>query len=296
MTDTSTMRLTPPMTIPDGALTSSAPDPAPAWNSVTAYVVGDVRSKNRRLFKATGNNTNKDPEVEKSVWLDVGPMNEWAMFDYEISTQTVDTDELQVTIDLPGRIDTLGLFNVDAASVNITLLKGGVEVYNQDFSMVSYLGIANYWDHHFNRVKRRRTLYVTGLPIVTGLTLIVTATGTGMVGIGQAVFNRSDDLGGTLYGAEAGYLSYSNIQADPDFGKRTIVKRDYKKQGSFDVWIANAYTDYVYDVVTSYDATPVMICASDKFNMMIYFCLIITAKIVVPYNSHSTMRIQLEDF
>lgn len=287
----------PPTAVTTGMLTSDAIESAAAWTTAT-YSLGNVVSRlNRRWESLQNSNTNKPPEANPSFWLDLGPTNPWAMFDEQISTQTTRADSLRVELAIAGRMDTLGLLNVDASSVNVTLKKGAVEIYNRDFSMVNYNGIANYADHHFKPVSRRRTLTLTGLPIVTGLTLIVTFTNTGAnAACGHLVFGRGQVLGQSQYGATLGYRDFSNFEADATFAVRSLIKRDYKKQGDFDVWIPDEYVDRVYDLVTGYRATPVLIIASSRYSSSIYFGLITAAKITIAYHKYSVMRISTEDF
>lgn len=270
-----------------------------AYNAGTDYALGAVvtDTTNHLLYESLAGSNQGEDLTDTEWWLELGPSNKWAMFDNQIDTQTVKPEVIEVEIALTGRMDTLGLLNVDAGMVNITLMNGETEIYNQDFTMVNYAGIANYWDHFFEPVTRKRTLYVQDLPIITGLTLIVTITNSGgNAAVGHMVFGRGRDLGNTQYGATLGYLDFSNIELDSDFGTRAVVLRGFKKQGDFDVWIQEAYVDQVYDIVTSYQGVPTLITATDQYSAAIYFGLITSAKINIAYKLYSVMRISVEDF
>lgn len=294
-------RISLPIAITPSNTTTNATDATAAWNSGTTYALAAPVKKNYRIYQSLqSGNTNHDPETDttNTWWLDIGPTNDWAMFDDQLDTQTTRADDITVSVVLGERIDTLGLFNIDAASVTVALSNG----YSQVFSMVNYTGIVDYWDHFFNRVSRRRTLIVDDLPNLSGLTLTVTISAPGgTAGAGHMVAGLSRDLGNTAYGATLGYISFSKIAAD-DFGRRAIVKRNFKKQGSFEVWIERAYVSSVYDIVTSFDATPVLITATEDvgdrkaYEAAAYFGPIIEANITIAYPDYSIMRISVEDF
>lgn len=265
------------------------------WDSGTNYAIGAVVTRNHRIVEATKAGSNHDPATSGiEWWRDLGPSNLWAMFDRQIETQTTHPDTIRVEIPLTGRFDTLALLGVVAASVNIKLMKGDVQVYDETFGMTSYLGIANYWDHFFNEISRKRLLYVTDLAIITGLTLIVTLTGTN-VAVGHMVYGRRRRFGATQLGAELGFLDYSNYGVD-DFGRRNVIIRGYKKQGNFDVIVPTEYVDSTYQAITDLRGTPALIKASERFEAMIYFGLITSAKITVQYKRFAVMRVQVEDF
>lgn len=280
--------------VTDANLTTNATEDTPVWSGSTSYSPGQLVAYQKRIYSAIKAGSGRNPATELEYWLDMDPTNPWAMFDSQIDTQTVRADDITVAIAANRRFDTLTLFNVSASSVTVTATKGGDEVYNATFSMVDYAGIANYWDHFFRPVRRKTTLLVNDLPILSGLTLGVQAVASGDVKIGHLAFGLSEKIGHTQYGATLGYLNFSKIELDA-YGRRKIAKRTYKKQGDFDVWIEKPYVSWVHDKVIQYRDEPALIIASNEYSSMVYFGLIIGAKITVAYPLHSVMRVQIED-
>lgn len=265
------------------------------YNPLISYVKGAVVTAAHRLFEKVAPGLGHDPLTSgPELWLDMGPTNRWAMFDKQIETQTTHPSEIRIEIPMTGRFDTLALLNVSAAKVNVTLKKGELELYNEDHKMTSYAGIANWWDHYFNRVQRKRVLYLTDLPIITGLTLIVTITGTN-VAVGHLAHGRKRHFGDTMRGAQLGYLDYSEYGVDT-FGRRRVIVRDYKDTGGFDVVVAKPYVDSTRQAILDSRGQPSLICASDQYQSMIYFGLITSANITVAYAHESILRCQVEGF
>lgn len=264
-----------------------------------SYDLGDIVTDVAfgRLFKSqTGANTASLPSVAESSeeWQYLGPTNRRAMFDYQVNAQTAHPERIAVSIALDGRIDTLALLNVSAGAVNIRLLKGETVLVDEDISLVNYFGIADYWDHHFKPVRRKRNLKVTGLPIVSGLTLEVTLTGES-VALGFLAVGQARVFGETELGASLGFRTASTIEED-DFLRRTIVKRDHKKEGRFEVWTPSSYVDEVFDVITEYDATGVLVIPIETYSSAIYFGLIRRAEILIRHHRKSVITFVIEDY
>lgn len=260
-----------------------------------SYVKGAVVTHAHRLLEKITPGLGHDPATSgPEFWLDTGPSNRWAMFDRQIETQTTHPDTIRVEIPLNGRFDTLGLFEVEAASINVTLMKGELEVYNENYSMTSYTGIGNYWDHFFNPVERKHLLYLTGLPIITGLTLIVTLTGTN-VAVGHLGHGRRRRFGETERGAELGFLDYSEYGVD-QFGRRTVIIRDYKDEGGFNVFVPATYVDSTRRAIKEVRGIPAIICASERYESMVFLGLITSSKVIVTYAHESVLRVQVEGF
>jgi len=172
----------------------------------------------------------------------------------------------------------------------------GERVYNRDFSMVSYLGIANYWDHHFLPVTRRRTLYVADLPIVTGLRLTVTFLNAGSnAACGHMVVGRRRSLGQTLIGATLDYIDFSKFEPN-EFGIRAVVVRSQKDQGSFEIWVEGKYLDLVRRIVKSYSGRPILISASSKFESTNYFGLLTKGSTLINYTDFAVFKVNVEEF
>lgn len=265
------------------------------WSNGTNYALDAIVTEDHQLFQAMKAGSGHRPTTSGlEYWLPLGPTNRWAMFDRQIETRTTHPREIKFEIAMNGRFDTLGLFTVDAAAINVTVMKGAVEVFNKSYSMTSYQGIANYWDHFFNPHPRRRKLYLTGLPIFAGLRLIVTLTGKD-VSVGHFAHGRKRRLGATLRGGQLGSVDYSEYKTDT-FGRRSVMVREYKNQGRFDVVVKKPYVDTTRQAILDSRGTPAMICASDQYQSMIFFGLITSADVTVQYAQEAILRLQAEDF
>lgn len=139
---TPTLHVLVPVPITDERLISStaAENDYPLWNSGATYAKGDIRisTVTHRIYESLqGANTNKDPtDINNRVgtspwWLDRGPTNQRAMFDDEVSTQTILASPLSVVLK-PGFFNAFWLGGLDAEELNVVVkdAPGGNVIWN----------------------------------------------------------------------------------------------------------------------------------------------------------------------
>jgi len=143
------MKLIRPFTIAAGNLTSNiAQDDAPEYSATGLYEVGDRvmsttgAAPTYRKYEslAAGNVGNALDDASK--WLDLGPVNRWAMFDTKNGTATTSASNISVSVAIDGRADGLALFGLDAERVYAQLTYTGNQhsnflTYSETFSNVA---------------------------------------------------------------------------------------------------------------------------------------------------------------
>lgn len=267
-----------------------------AYNGATSYSIGATvtDTTNHLLYESLAGANLGNALTDATKWLELGPSNRWAMFDQKTGTQTqwygTVSDEFTLA---SGRVDTVGLLNIDAGSVNITIMDGATEIYNQDHSLVSTDGITDWHAYFFEDVARKTDLVVTDLPNVLAPTITITATSGSTVSIGQCILGTARELGGTEYGASVGITDYSRTTQD-DFGNWYFVQRGYSKRGRFTVWADANTTDYLFNLLASYRSTPVLVTGSDDYTSTYLFGIFKDWSIALQYPSHSILDLEFQ--
>lgn len=289
------MKLIRAADITQDMVTTSAVETASLWSSGTTYNASDTVYKGIRLYESVaGSNLNHDPESTTGYWLDIGPINPMAMFDNVISTTTTDTDVLEVTIDFTGRVDSIYLGNVSAATVNIVIMDGVTEVYNETVTMSSTSAIEDWYGYFFEDIVREEEVLFLDLPNVLDPSITLTFTDTGAtVYCGHLVAGTILEVGGTVYGASYGITDYSRKEQD-QFGNWSITPRGFSKRGSFRVFIENDNITNVFQTLSQYRATPVMVIGSSIYSPTFIFGLLKDWSIEISYPSHSIATIEME--
>jgi len=266
-----------------------------AYNAGTAYGDGAIvtDTTNHLLYESLQAANTGNALTDAPWWLEIAPSNAWAMFDNKVSTQTEWASPLDFTIAATGRIDTVALLNIDAASANITVMDGITEIYNQDFSLNSTDGIDSWFAYFFEPIERKSDLVVTDIPNALDPDVTVTLTATDNVLIGHFIPGLSRELGGTQYGAGIGIADYSRKTQD-DFGNWQIVERGFSKRGRFDVMVESVNVDFVHRLLSQYRATPVLIVGADDYTSTYIFGLLKDWNIQISYPLNSLMTIEME--
>ena len=118
-------------------LSSTVPEnDAPAWNAGAAYEIGDSVIHEHKVYKAVAASTGKQPdqncEGTDAAWRLMGPTNQYAMLDQNVSTQTVapaDAETLTCKVTF-NRCTAVALLNFKATSIRAVVRDGDGLVMN----------------------------------------------------------------------------------------------------------------------------------------------------------------------
>lgn len=238
------MKIIKPIVVTDAMLSSStAPETDyAAWNSATAYVVGNrcIRVATHRIYECLVNNTNFTPEDNSIApapkWLDIAPTNRWAMLDNVVGTVTALASPL-TTVFTPGSVSGVALMELTGKTLAVSLKNapGGSVVYSKTVDLDGTI-INSFYDWFFQPYVQLTDVVLTDLPFhyfAPELTISISAT-SGNVGIGVCKFGEVVTIGDTQYGATAGIIDYSVKRRD-GFGNMEIDEGSFSKRANFKV-------------------------------------------------------------
>ena len=297
------MKIIKPITITDAMFTSStAPETDyTAWNSGTAYVVGNrcIRVSTHRCYECLVNNTNFTPETNLTgatpKWLDLGPTNKWAMLDDKWGTATTIATPLTVVLSPWIILDSIALLNVTAETVTINVTVDGSNVYSKSVAMVSGGGILDWYAYFFSEITYISDVVFTDLlPYLSGIITIGFTASSGNVSCGNCILGSYYQMGSTQYGATSGIIDYSAKTVDA-FGNTTITQRTYSKRMTSHVIVDNTIVDDVIRTLADYRSTPLVWIGADNIftNLIVYgFYKDFDVNISYPYDSDCTLTIE----
>jgi hypothetical protein len=236
------MNIISPITITDamiGAGTTVAEPSATetAWsNASVPYIVGDVRIRatTHRKYRCAAAHTSAAsplPENDPTRWVDIGPTDRWAPFDYYASTQATGITSISYVLQ-PGYVNALALYGLTGTQYSITVkdTPGGTVIDTRTGYLTD--DPAGWYEYLFGAPRTVNKVVQTGLPIrpTAEITITITAATGQPVGIGMIVLGDytslvgEGDWGGTQYGAKAEPVTYSYIKTNTD-GTTAIVRR-----------------------------------------------------------------------
>lgn len=293
-----------PLTITPAMLTSSIAEVdtgETAWVSGTTYALADVRTfstrKYERLVAGAGTIT---PDLDPTNWLDVAPINKWAMFDTLRNTQSTAASTITVSI-VPGRrIRAIALMRCEASSVTIAITVGGVTKYTTTRNM-NGRHTTTWTEYFFGGFKNIPAIAIFDLPPYSASTITVTITNSaGQVKVGALCLGDPVYVGGTEYNAVSSALNFSTVERDT-FGNTKLIPRPSKPATQQTTWIKKSAVDSIFDLRADTDAVPCVWSGLDDksehgyFNSLLVLGIYSEFLINMTYDTMAKVTLQIEE-
>ena len=224
---------------------------------------GDIYTYADHNYEAlTDNNDRPDlgAVANPATWLDLGFINPLRMFDNKLDSKTTAPSPLVIDITPGMLVNGLALFNVDAATVQITYTDptDGLVYDTGQISMLDNSGVQDWYGFFFDPYLVKADLARVDLPAYIDGTVQITLDGAGAdVAIGEVVLGTIYKIGDAQYGSSAGIIDFSRKEQD-QFGNFEIVPRRFSKRAEFDAVIPPAYGGSVQRTLARLRATPVV--------------------------------------
>jgi hypothetical protein len=256
------MKIIKPHLITDSMMVSSSvpENDYPAWVSGATYVLGArvIRANVHKVFEryAAGSST-VAPELDPTVWQDLGSTGKWAPFDNVVGTLATGPSPLNYTL-RTGFTDSLALFELSGRYVDVLMkdATGGKVVYQKRIDL-EVTDIETIFDWFFTELELRTDIVITDLPgqyASAELSISVLST-SGDASVGVIKPGLISDLGETQAGAGVGIDDYSRKERD-EFGNTRITERAYSKRGSFTMMTTLGTFNRIYRTLAALRATP----------------------------------------
>ena len=259
-------------------VSTNAPERLPGqveWAAATGYPMGSrvTRTSTQRVYRAVYAvpDTVGPPEEDIATnqlpyWTDVGAMNQMAMFDSQVRTQTVGpTGDLVVELQ-PGPVTDIWLANVtNAVSVRVEVLNkpGGVLVYDQTRSMGGRrtTGWFAYWYGPF--VLAGDAVF-SGIPAFRNCQVKITFETTGVASTGMAALGKIENWGCTEWGVDAGYNNYSARNLNSTWGPTEGTGGEVTKDIDYRIFVKPKDAPRVNDSIKEAMRRPAVYLPSGK--------------------------------
>jgi len=257
------MKVIKPIPITSAELVSTtATETVALWDVATTYALNDQARLDTRIYQCVMGPNTGHAVTDAAWWIDVGPANQWAMFDSEIGTQTQAASTFTVVLK-PGYCNGLALFGLVGNTAEITVRDAlaGAIVYGNDTltgpKIINLDGtiITDWYQYYFEPFVQRGDVVLSDLPIFGDAHITITITGTGTVKCGVCLVGTAYTLGDAEYGATAGITDYSRKDTSA-FGDTTFVRRAYSKRMSVKLMLPNAQLNKVHSVLADVRAMP----------------------------------------
>jgi hypothetical protein len=277
----------------------------PLWNAATSYTVGQrvIRITTHKVYENILAGIHSGlPENTPTRWLEVSPTNRWKLFDQTIGTSTEKATSMTYVLKA-GRINSVALLALDAASVDIALSTNGEVVYSGSADLLSGNTVGDWYQYFYEPIYQKDSLVVTSLvdaallnlPALGEAILTITIKYPSQVAkIGALVVGLSSFLGLTQYAPSVGIIDYSKKETD-EFGNTQVIVRTYSKRMQAETIIKNETVDNVSRVLSIYRSTPLVWVGTDNiFNSLVVYGFCKDWEITVREPTVSSLRLDIE--
>lgn len=243
----------------------------------------------------TGHYPPSDDPDAPTWWLDLGSTNRWRMLDSSVTSQSSAKDSIAVTLATAGRIDTVALLNVSAATAWVvgSTNDDGV-VYDQTVSLIANSGINDPYAYCFEPIVRKADVLFSDLPPYANMVVTITLSNTGYeVKCGAAVVGLSRDVGDTQYGASVGITDYS-VKTQDDFGNYSVVERAFSKRSNLTFMVDNILIDELQRLLAQYRALPTLYVGADDYASTYIYGFFKDFNVNIAYPNHSICTAEFE--
>ena len=282
---------------PSMLVSSNAVESYPTWAVGTTYAKDDIVVYETGLYQSlTNSNVGNTPSIDTVNWVYYGASNTCAMFDGQVSTQTVSTTPLTVTVAPGNYYNSVALLNLNAISATVTVTAGAETLFDETYALDETI-IVDWYQYFFEPYALKTSLIIDNIPPSLSAVLTVSLSNTtGLaVKIGEMKFGSIYTLGDSEYGASLGIIDYSVKETD-SFGVTTFVERSFSKKLSTSVFCLNENLTYITSVLQSLRATPTVWVYSDQqqFSPTIVYGYARDWSIDIAYQNHSLLSIEIE--
>jgi len=302
------MKIIRPATIGDSELTASnvAETDEAEYSSATTYADGDLvmvtgtaggaATATHKIYESqAGSNTGNDPTTDDGTyWTVVSSTNRFKMFDNIVQDQTIRAGGIDVTVTTGTVVNSIGFFNVDAASIQIIMddPTDGV-VYNQTFDLISTSGIQDWYAYFFEPIVRTTEIAVTGLPPYSTADIQMIFSDTGIAKCGICAIGQQADIGLSQHGMSLSIIDYSVKSTDAS-GRVTITPGDYVDTVEVDVVLNTDQIGTVKDVLTDIRTEPVVWIPEDDNSAYLVFGYYREFDVIVSNPTLSRCSLEIE--
>ena len=294
------MWLLEPFTLQPEAVTYSniVEDDAATWASGSTYNTADIVMYEHSVWKCLQDGVTSEPsDAVPTEWFRQGPTNKFRPFDQSNDTQAERLETITYTV-VPGkRLDRVWFLDLDAVSVQLAIVAGGVTVYDKTISALRSENRNTFYTWFFAPKEYQTKVAFADVPTYTDVSnaefKITISKPNGTVKVGEILFGQNWAVGETLFETEPRILNFSRDTRD-EFGNAILTRRRAVREISYAVAVDPTRLGYVFDRFERLTATKLLFSAGDdleNYGTTVFGTL---ADLVGPIQSPNTTKITIQ--
>lgn len=232
------------------------------YSGATTYALADyvIDATNHLVYESLASSNLGNALTDTTKWLEIGPTNKWAMFDFLRNTATVvpHTKSL-VAVIAPGvRVNSIAVLGLVANSISIvvTSVGGGGTVYTYTADL-NTREVGDWYDYFFEPFSTQPSVVLFDLPPYTDAVITVTIGATsGNIECAACVVGTFEYIGAIQYEAEADVLNFSSVTRDFAGGTNQMIQRRNVPKTIQQIYLDKSLVNRVRNLREALNATP----------------------------------------
>lgn len=246
-----------------------------SWSSGAVYNYGDEVRDGNFMYAYSGikgTNTVESPSNNLLAWVEVRPINQYAMLDGKSSSQTTITSPLIFDVTMRN-YNTCSLMNTEASDVlfEVIVIATDEVIYSESFTTNDTSNVFDFYSYCFADFVLSNYVYNPNLPLQgsdTKLRVTVTSYSGGTVKVGRCVIGKSFYIGEVEWGASLGLESYS-INTTDEFGNEYSEQRGAVELNNYNIKCGTSALPALRRKAIEYDATPILFIADESVDTLL---------------------------
>lgn len=246
----------------------------PTYNPATAYAAGAFvyLPSNYGEYQALTANTGKNPAISPSDWKFLGTANKYRMFDQFLNTQTANDQTIEVTIVSYGA-EAIYIGNIDATSVTVEVIDNTTLQVIESKTFTTYRDIMDWQDYYYGDwlSDKIESLTYERLTLTQDISFhVVIENGTNTARCGIFCCGKVKRIGHTKWNVSVGAIDYSTVSTDSQSGATYLLRSNYAKKLSIDVFVRTDTANAVYKALVNARGMPVVFLPGDYELLKLY--------------------------
>jgi hypothetical protein len=290
-----------PLAVTPAMLTTNVPeDDYPAWAAGTTYAADARVIYEHKVYQSLqAANTGKTPSTMAAWWVEVGPTNRWAGFDFSHSTKVrYPTSMFFEVAQGAYPVNAVALLEIEAMrSVRVRLTHPDYgTVYDKTTSLYSIPQESSWYQWFFGERIEQVNFYALDLPTYPGATVRIDCEGIASMAVGVILLGDQKRIGeGVQRGVRMGIRDYSRKEVN-QWGDVVLQQRAYSKTRSIQVLLKNDEVDGVDRLLSSLRSTPLLWIIGKQLQSPNVYGWYGSFEILIAYAQHSECSIDIEGF
>lgn len=276
---------------------SIAEDDYPAYDPAETYQADARVTHGHFVYQSLqASNTGRQPDLNATWWVQVGPTNRMKPFDLSHTTQARFSGAAWYEINTGRAVNGVALLAIDGLrSVRVRVIDPGYgTVYDKTTALWTTPDQSGWYPWTFGERREKKDFFALDLPSYPTAKVRLDVEAASSAGIGVILVGQQRKVGmGVKQGVRMGILDYSR-KGTNEWGEAELLRRGFSRTRTLEVLCENKDIDNIDRLLSDLRATPAYWILSDRYRRANVYGKYDSYDIGIQYDRYSELSLHLE--